>query len=67
MHMVFKISTYSYSLIIEILRIGLHIFLGSGFCFSIKELLEPSEVIKVCVDKRNPKMAVRWDIFSQMS
>ncbi|XP_022972661.1 pentatricopeptide repeat-containing protein At5g02830, chloroplastic isoform X1 [Cucurbita maxima] len=32
----------------------------SGFGFSIKEMMKPSEVIKLCVDSRNPKMAIRY-------
>ncbi|CAK7342926.1 unnamed protein product [Dovyalis caffra] len=32
----------------------------AGFCFSFKELVDPSYIIKICVDKRNPKMAVRY-------
>ncbi|KAG2690319.1 hypothetical protein I3843_09G177600 [Carya illinoinensis] len=32
----------------------------AGFRFSIKELLKPSEIIRVCVDKRNPKLAIRY-------
>ncbi|KAM1648232.1 hypothetical protein ACFX1Q_010271 [Malus domestica] len=31
-----------------------------GFHFPIKELLEPYEVIKVCVDKHCPKLAIRY-------
>ncbi|KAF4396301.1 hypothetical protein F8388_019847 [Cannabis sativa] len=32
----------------------------AGFGFSIKELMKPSDVIKVCVQKRKPKMAIRY-------
>ncbi|KAL6277774.1 hypothetical protein ACE6H2_021375 [Prunus campanulata] len=32
----------------------------AGFRFPIKELLEPSEVIKLCVDKCCPKLAIRY-------
>ncbi|XP_050230569.1 pentatricopeptide repeat-containing protein At5g02830, chloroplastic [Mercurialis annua] len=32
----------------------------AGFSFKIKELVEPSRVIKICVYKRNPLMAVRF-------
>ncbi|POO02483.1 Tetratricopeptide-like helical domain containing protein [Trema orientale] len=32
----------------------------AGFGFSIKELMKPSDVIKICVRKRNPKMAIRY-------
>ncbi|KAH8505575.1 hypothetical protein H0E87_012703 [Populus deltoides] len=32
----------------------------AGFCFSFKELVDPSYIIKICVDKLNPKMAVRY-------
>lgn len=35
--------------------------LGSGLHFPIKELVEPSEVIKTCVDKRSPKLAIRYN------
>ncbi|KAK6244772.1 hypothetical protein QUC31_011181 [Theobroma cacao] len=31
-----------------------------GFQFTIKELVDPSYIIKVCVDKRNPNLAVRY-------
>ncbi|XP_065857562.1 pentatricopeptide repeat-containing protein At5g02830, chloroplastic isoform X2 [Euphorbia lathyris] len=32
----------------------------AGFSFNIKELVEPSQVIKICIYKRNPQMAVRY-------
>lgn len=32
----------------------------AGFRFVIKELVEPLDVIKICIDKRNPKLAVRY-------
>ncbi|KAA8518814.1 hypothetical protein F0562_016412 [Nyssa sinensis] len=31
-----------------------------GFNFTIKELVEPSVIIKICVNKRNPNAAVRY-------
>ncbi|KAJ4825975.1 hypothetical protein Tsubulata_007742 [Turnera subulata] len=31
-----------------------------GLCFSRKELAEPHRVIKICVEKRNPRLAVRY-------
>uniref|UniRef100_A0A2P2LLR8 Uncharacterized protein MANES_08G001800 n=1 Tax=Rhizophora mucronata TaxID=61149 RepID=A0A2P2LLR8_RHIMU len=32
----------------------------AGFCFSIKELADPREIIQICVEKRKPKLAVRF-------
>ncbi|GMY14673.1 pentatricopeptide repeat-containing protein At5g02830, chloroplastic [Fagus crenata] len=32
----------------------------AGFRFSIKELLKPSDIIRACIDKRNPKLAIRY-------
>ncbi|KAM5559920.1 pentatricopeptide repeat-containing protein [Rosa sericea] len=32
----------------------------SGLHFPVRELVEPSEVIKTCVDKRSPKLAIRY-------
>ncbi|XP_075638048.1 pentatricopeptide repeat-containing protein At5g02830, chloroplastic isoform X1 [Castanea sativa] len=32
----------------------------AGFRFSIKELLKSSDIIRACVDKRNPKLAIRY-------
>ncbi|EEF37162.1 pentatricopeptide repeat-containing protein At5g02830, chloroplastic [Ricinus communis] len=32
----------------------------AGYSFSIKELVEPSRVIKLCVHQRNPHLAVRY-------
>nr|ARV85581.1 pentatricopeptide repeat-containing protein [Cucumis melo] len=32
----------------------------SGFGLSVKEMMKPFEVIKLCVDYRNPKMAIRY-------
>lgn len=37
-------------------------FVGSGFHFSIKELVEPAEIIKICVTKRKPNVAVRYEL-----
>ncbi|OMO73470.1 hypothetical protein COLO4_27102 [Corchorus olitorius] len=31
-----------------------------GFQFTIKEVVDPSYIIKVCVDKRNPDLAIRY-------
>ncbi|XP_022742977.1 pentatricopeptide repeat-containing protein At5g02830, chloroplastic [Durio zibethinus] len=31
-----------------------------GFQFTIKELVNPSCIVKVCVDKRNPNLAIRY-------
>ncbi|KAK8483721.1 hypothetical protein V6N11_061675 [Hibiscus sabdariffa] len=31
-----------------------------GFQFTIKELVNPSHVVKICVDKRNPILAIRY-------
>ncbi|KDP29059.1 hypothetical protein JCGZ_16448 [Jatropha curcas] len=36
----------------------MEILAGFGFC--IRELVEPSQVIKICIHKRNPQMAVRY-------
>ncbi|KAK9291150.1 hypothetical protein L1049_009338 [Liquidambar formosana] len=32
----------------------------AGFRFSIKKLVEPHDVIKICIEKCNPEMAVRY-------
>ncbi|KAG8648471.1 hypothetical protein MANES_08G001800v8 [Manihot esculenta] len=32
----------------------------AGFSFCIRELVEPSQFIRVCIRKRNPEMAVRY-------
>ncbi|KAE8661061.1 Pentatricopeptide repeat-containing protein [Hibiscus syriacus] len=31
-----------------------------GFQFTIKELVNPSHIVKICVDKRNPNLAIRY-------
>ncbi|MBA0866659.1 hypothetical protein Goshw_023258 [Gossypium schwendimanii] len=31
-----------------------------GFQFTIKELVNPSYIVKICVDKRNPNLAIRY-------
>lgn len=35
-----------------------HLCLGYGF--DIKEFMEPLEIIKLCVKKREPELAVRY-------
>lgn len=45
--------------IIKIVALDNRWLLDSGFRVSIKELLKPSEILRVCVDKRNPKLAIR--------
>lgn len=35
-------------------------FIDSGFQFTIKELVNPSYIVKICVDKRNPNLAIRY-------
>ncbi|GKV30121.1 hypothetical protein SLEP1_g38977 [Rubroshorea leprosula] len=32
----------------------------AGFNFTVKELVAPSHIVKICVDKRNPKLAIRY-------
>ncbi|XP_059646945.1 pentatricopeptide repeat-containing protein At5g02830, chloroplastic isoform X2 [Cornus florida] len=32
----------------------------AGFCFSIKKLVEPSDIIKICVNKRKPNESIRY-------
>ncbi|KAH6825718.1 Tetratricopeptide repeat superfamily protein [Perilla frutescens var. hirtella] len=44
----------------EVERLASLMEIFAGFQFPIKELVEPSEVINLCINKRNPTAAIRY-------
>lgn len=49
-----------WSLVTNFLYLKSACFTGSGFQFIIKELVEPSAIINLCIMKRDPIAAIRF-------